>query len=173
MALANCLLSAGHNLGCSTIGGLSEIYLGNFDASTTWLETTGEITGVTGSAPTVYKFEQDIEFAGLSQPGQFARENGTVFYETSLSLKFIDMNLELLNTIKALGKAPMFAIVKTNSGQYFLAGRVSPGRASEGQISAGTAMGDLNGAELTIMFKSPDGVDAFDGALLGAGVTVA
>ena len=167
-----CIIDAGYTLDCNTIGGVDKVYIGTYTSDATYtLDVDNIITGVT-SGGTVYLFEQDIEFAGLEQTGQFSRENGTVFYESVLSCKFIELDAALRNTIIALGRAPVFAVVKSNAGSHYLLGLENSGRATEASASLGMAQGDLNGATLSFTWKSQNGAYLMDSTLLGAGITL-
>jgi hypothetical protein len=176
MPLTNCQLTNGYVLGCNIIGGVERVWIGTYDADAEYVLGTGSneniIIGATG-CPTLYLFEQDIEFAGLEQTGQFARENGSVHYESALSVKFIHLTNDLRNTIIALGRAPLYAVVKSNAGEYYLLGKETAGRVTEGVASLGVAMGDMNGADLTITWKSQNGAYLIDPALLGTDIPVA
>jgi len=168
----SCILNTGFTLGCNTIGGIESVWIGTWDSATAWtLGTQSDITGVT-AANTVYLYEQDIEFAGLEQTGQFSRENGTVFFESVLSVKFIELDNDLRNTIIALAKAPLYAVIKSNAGHFYVLGVESAGRATEGVASLGVAQGDMNGANLSFTFKSPNGAFLMDGSLIGTSITV-
>lgn len=168
----SCTIDNGYTLGCNTIGGVERVWIGTYTADATYaLDSDNVITGVT-SGGTVYLFEQDIEFAGLEQTGQFSRENGTVFYESVLSAKFIELTAALRNTILALGKAPVFAVVKSNAGAYYLLGVESAGRATEGTASLGVAQGDMNGATLSFTWKSANGAYLMDSTVLGTDISV-
>lgn len=167
----SCIIDNGYVLGCSTIGGIEKVWIGTYDADTEYaLDTDNVITGVTSGA-TLHLFEQDMEYAGLNQNGVFTRENGTVYYESILSTKFIDLDADLRNTALALGKAPIVAVVKANSGNYFLLGMESAGRATEGQLSLGVAMADLNGATMAFTFKSENGAYLIDSDLVPTGAS--
>lgn len=174
MAL-NCILDSGYILSCNSVGGVERVWIGTYDADTTYtLDVDNVITAATNSVAVspVYNFEQDIEFAGLEQAGQFSRENGTVFYESNLSLKFTNLDKDLRNTLIALGRAPLYAVVKANSGEYFLLGLETAGRATEGVASLGVALGDMNGATLTIQWKSANGAYLLDSTVLGTDIPV-
>lgn len=166
----NCKIEAGYENGCASVGGVERIFLATFDKDIEWEvgATNSTVTGVTASnQPVFYEFSQDAEYAGLTQPGFFNPENGTVYYETDITLKFsTGLTADLRNTIIALGRAPLVAIVKSVAGLYYIAGVEVPGRASEGQSSVGTALGDMNGATLTIKFKSQNGVYILDPEVL-------
>lgn len=168
----SCIIDGGYTLDCNTIGGVEKVYIGTYTSDATYqLDATNVITGAT-SGGTVYLFEQDIEFAGLEQTGQFSRENGTVFYESVLSVKFIELDAALRNTVLALGKAPVFAIAKSNAGAYYLLGVENSGRATEGSASLGVAQGDMNGASLSFTWKSQNGAYLMDSAVLGTDITL-
>jgi hypothetical protein len=176
MPLTNCELSNGYVLGCNIIGGVERVWIGTYDADAAYTLGTGSsdeniIIGATG-ASTIYLFEQDIEFAGLEQTGQYSRENGSVHYESILSVKFIHLTNDLRNTIIALGRAPLVAVVKSNAGEYYLLGKETAGRVTEGLASLGVAMGDMNGADLSVTWKSQDGAFLLDPALLGTDIPV-
>lgn len=168
----SCIIDNGYTLGCASIGGVEKVWIGTYTSDAVYAQDANMvITGVT-SGSTVYLFEQDMEYAGLNQNGVFTRENGTVLYESVLSVKFIDLDYELRNTVLALGKAPIFAVVKSNSGQFFALGVESAGRATEGVASLGVAMSDLNGATLSFTFKSQNGAYLINEALIGTDITV-
>ena len=168
----SCIIDNGYALGCASVGGVEKVWIGTWSADATYtMNVDNTITGVT-SASTVYLFEQDMEYAGLNQTGVFTRENGTVHYESVLSVKFTNLDADLRNTVLALGKAPIVAIVKSNAGLYYIAGVETAGRATEGAASLGVAMADLNGATLSFTFKSQNGVYLIDGALVGTSITV-
>jgi hypothetical protein len=176
MPLTNCELSNGYSLGCNIIGGVERLWIGTYDADSTYTLGTGSTDEniIIGAAngPTVYLFEQDIEFAGLEQTGQYSRENGTVHYESVLSAKFIHLTNDLRNTLVALGRAPLVAVVKSNAGEYYFLGVESPGRVTEGVASLGVAMGDMNGSDLSITWKSQDGAFLLDENVLGTDITL-
>ena len=168
----SCIIDNGYTLGCSSIGGLEKVWIGTYDADQAYaFDANNVITAVT-SGVTVYLMEQDIEYAGLNQTGNFSRENGTVFYETALSVKFIELDADLRNLMIALGRAPIFAVAKSNAGQYYACGVESAGRASEGMASVGVAQGDMNGVTFTFTFRSPNGAFLLNSAVLGTGITI-
>jgi hypothetical protein len=152
-----CLINAGRVLGCNTVAGVEKIWVANYDSATTaTFGTANIISGLTDAPDNFYLLEQDVEFGGLTQTGVYS--NNSVSFESSVTMKFIDLDAALIQLVDQLSKAKIVAIIKSNSGKYFFAGLEFPGRASAGDLSLGTAMSDLNGANLTIMFKSKNGV---------------
>jgi hypothetical protein len=169
-----CNLTDGYVLGCSSIGGVEKVYIGEWvDGVQVTQDACGIITGITTTGLTVYQFEQDIEHAGLAQTGQYSREAGTVFYESNLSIKLIGLDCNVRNRMVELGRAPLFAVVKSNAGDWYYLGLESAGRASAGEASVGTALGDMNGLNQTIQWKSANGAFLIDGSLVGTTITVA
>jgi len=168
----SCIIDNGYTLGCNTIGGVERVWIGTYDADQAYtFDADNVITGIT-SGVTIYLMEQDIEFAGLNQTGNFSRENGTVFYESVLSVKFIELTADLRNLVIALGRAPIFAVVKSNAGEYYAAGVESAGRATSGVASLGIAQGDLNGATFEITWRTPNGVFLLDPTLIGTSLPI-
>ena len=168
-----CNLTDGYVLGCSSIGGVEKVWIGEYvDNVQITQDACGIITGIT-TGLTVYQFEQDIEHAGLTQTGNFSRENGTVFYESNVSLKLIGLDCNVRNNLVELGRAPLFCVVLSNAGDYYYCGLTSAGRANSAEASVGTALGDMNGLAITINFKSADGVLLMNGGLVGTTITVA
>ncbi|CAA6810480.1 MAG: Unknown protein [uncultured Sulfurovum sp.] len=171
--MADCIIDSGYNLDCASIGGLESVWIGSYSGSTSYAyDVDNVVTGATG-ANDVYKMEMDIEYGGLEQTGGFSRENGTVFYESKLSVKFIELDKDLRNLIIKLGRAPIYAVVKSNAGHTYILGVESAGRATEGTASLGVAQGDMNGATLTFTWKSQNGAYLMDESVLGTDITVA
>ena len=168
-----CNLTDGYVLGCSSIGGVEKVWIGEYVDNVVYAQNTcGVITGITTTGLTVYSFEQDIEHAGLTQAGNYSREAGTVFYESTLSIKLIGLDCEVRNRMVELGRATLFAIVKSNSGDYYYCGLESSGRASAGEANVGTLLGDMNGLSQSISWKSANGVFLMSGTLVGTTITV-
>lgn len=169
-----CNLTDGYVLGCSSIGGVEKVWIGEYvDNVVVTQDSCGIITGITTTGLTVYSFEQDIEHAGLVQTGNYSRENGTVFYESTLSIKLIGLDCNVRQRMVELGRAPLFAIVKSNAGDYYYCGLESSGRASAGEANVGTLLGDMNGLSQSISWKSANGVFLINGALVGTTITIA
>ena len=170
----NCVLNDGYTLGCSSIGGVEKVWIGEWiDNVQVAQDVCGTITGITTTGLTVYAFEQDIEHAGLVQTGNYSRENGTVFYESTLSIKLIGLDCNVRNRMVELGRAPLFAVVKSNAGDYYYLGLESSGRASAGEANLGVLLGDMNGLSQSISWKSANGAFLMDGDLIGSTITVA
>ena len=170
----SCDLNGGYVLGCSSIGGVEKIWLGEYvDNVQAAFDASGVITGITTTGLTVYSFEQDIETGGLVQTGNYSRENGTVFYESVLSMKLFGLDATVRQRMVEIGRSPLFAVVKSNAGDFYYCGLESSGRASAGEANLGTALGDMNGLSQSVSWKSANGVYLMDETLLGTSITIA
>jgi hypothetical protein len=168
----SCLVQEGWNLGCNVVGGVKRAWVGTWSAESTYqYDIDNIITGVT-SGITVYEIEMDIEFGSFVSNGAFSRENGSVFYETLVGFKFVHLTAELRNLINAIGRAPLVCIVESNSGEFYYCGVSSAGRASEGIAQTGQALGDHNGATLTISFKDAYPPYLLDPTVLGTDIPI-
>jgi hypothetical protein len=168
-----CNLTDGYVLGCSSIGGVEKVWIGEWVDNVNILQDScGIITGITTTGLTVYSFEQDIEHAGLVQTGNYSRENGTVFYESILSIKLITLDCNVRNRMIELGRSPLFGVVKSNAGDYYYLGLESSGRASAGDANLGVLLGDMNGLNQSISWKSANGAYLINGGLIGTTITV-
>lgn len=168
-----CNLTDGYILGCSSIGGVEKVWIGEYiDNVQIQQDSCGIITGITTTGLTVFSFQQDIEHAGMAQTGNFSREAGTVYYDTNVSIKLIGLDCNVRNNLVELGRAPLYCVVLSNAGDYYYCGLTSAGRANSSEAGVGTALADMNGLSLTINFKSPDGALLIDGSLIGSTITV-
>lgn len=72
-----------------------------------------------------------------------------------------------------LGRSPLFAVVKSNAGDWYYLGLESSGRSSTSEANLGVALGDMNGLSQTIQWKSASGAYLMSGSLVGTSITVA
>lgn len=174
MPTTNCTLANGYDLGCFGTGGVKKVWFATFSklSAYTYTALTGTVATVTDSAD-YFAFEQDIESASFNENIPVSRENGTVFYESTVSIKMFNNDATLRNTVKALAKAPLTVIIEDNSGLFWLMGAETAVRLSEGSRGFGQLYGDMNGATLTFSYKSADPIPnilaANEAALITAG----
>lgn len=154
-----CVLTNGYTLGCrDNIGGIQEVYIGEWNGDgLTYVFGTNNIIGTfSGATGPFYTFEQEIETGSYTENGVFSTENGTAFYEQTLTINLYKMDAALRNQILILGQGKWRIIVKDQRGNYFLMGKQNPVRVSASTPGLGKAYGDLNGAVITFMGKEPE-----------------
>lgn len=155
----SCVLTNGYTLGCrDNIGGIQEVYIGEYNGDTlTYVLGTNDIIATfSAGTSSFYTFEQEIETGSFTENGQYSTENGTGFYEQTLTITLHKMDAALRNQIKILGQGKWRIIVKDQRGKYWLMGKQNPVRVSTATPGLGKAYGDLNGAIITFMGKEPE-----------------
>jgi len=154
-----CVLTNGYTLGCrDNIGGIQEVYIGEYNGdSLTYTFGVDNIIGTfSGATVSFYTFEQEIETGSYTENGVFSTENGTAFYEQTLTITLHKLEAALRNKILILGQGKWRIIVKDQRGKYWLIGKQNPVRVSAATPGLGKAYGDLNGAVITFMGKEPE-----------------
>jgi hypothetical protein len=164
-----CLLTSGYTLGCrDSIGGILEVYIGNFDSGATYTLSADDIvTAFSGSTVSYYTFEQEMETGEFNQTGAYSTENGTVFFDQQLTLTFHKNDADLRNQLLVLSQANMSVIVKDQRGEYWLMGYQNGVRAISGAQNTGKAFGDLNGITITLQAKEPEPAHNISGTASG------
>ena len=177
----SCEITSGFALGCrDNTGGIKNLYIlsGSITSTT---GTEGLITAITGSG-TFYKFELFRQTSNYSETISSTPENGTVFYEQSVTAVFFKLQSATRNKVKVLAQNPdLKIVVETNNGasdgvgQFFLVGEDTGAQLINGTSATGTAFGDLNGYTLTFTSQEPEPaseIDGFANAIL-SGITIA
>ena len=154
-----CVLTTGYTLGCrDNIGGVQAVYIGEYngDDLTYSLTASNVIDAFGGATVSFYTFEQEIETGSYTENGVFSTENGTSFYEQTLTISLHKLDAALRNQILVLGQGKWRIIVKDQRGLYHLIGYQNPVRVSASTPGVGKAYGDLNGAVITFLGKEPE-----------------
>jgi hypothetical protein len=152
-----CLLTSGYTLGCrDNIGGIQEVFIGEWNDTMTYTLGVDSIIGTfSGATVSFYTFQQEIETASFTENGVFSIENGTSFYEDTLTITLHKLEAALRNKILILGQGKWRVIIKDQRGKYWLMGYQNPVRVSASTPGVGKSYGDLNGAVITFMGKEP------------------
>lgn len=177
----SCDISSGFVLGCrDNTGGIKNLYILSGSITNT-TGTEGLITSITGSG-VFYKFELFRQTSNFSEAINSTPENGTVFYEQSVTAVFFKLQSATRNKVKVLAQNPdLKIVVETNNGasdgvgQFFLIGEDTGAQLVTGTGATGTAFGDLNGYTLTFTSQEPEPASEIDGfatAIL-SGITIA
>lgn len=155
----SCDIANGRLEACKdSVSGLDAIYIINYGTYNpdpaslggdvtydgTYTDLITEITSV----PTVYKFELKGANA-FEQAIQSSRDNGTTFFEQTLTIQLKKQDVVTHKTIKLLAYGRPNIIVRTRGNQFFIAGLQRGMDVTAGTVSSGTALGDFNGYSLT------------------------
>ena len=162
-----CTLSSGIALSCrESVGGIKTAYI--LDASgeaITVTEVNGVVsalsvgaTSITDVAVGMFEFEQNKQTANVVETVTASEENGTVFYQSVLSLVFNKLEATKLNALKVLAaNSKLCIVVEDNNGKLWMPGNTNGMVVSGGTSESGTAFGDRSGitVEFTGYHSSP------------------
>ena len=157
----SCDIANGRLEACKdSVSGLDAIYIINYgtynpDPSTiggdvVYSTTAGleDMITAINSVPTVYKYE--LKGANsFEQAIQSSRDNGTTFFEQTLTVQLKKQDPTTHKTIKLLAYGRPNIIVRTRSNDFFIAGLQRGCDVSAGTVSSGTNLGDFSGYGLT------------------------
>ena len=147
-------MSTGRKLACKdAVGGIKAVYFADYGTLGTATITAGLVTAVSGTTYTLYQY--DVKSASnLSQTITSSNDNGTTFYEQSITLVLTKLDaLTQVELQKMIASRP-HVFVQDNNGNYLSVG-MTRGCDINGTITTGTALGDLNGYSLTITTQEP------------------
>ena len=149
-----CLMSTGRKLACKdAVGGIRAIYFADYGTLGTATITAGIVTAFSGTTYTLYKY--DVKSAsGLEQTINSSDDNGTTFFEQSLTLILTKLGAATQAELAKVIATRAHVFVEDNNGNYLAVG-MTRGTTTTGTISTGVALGDLNGYSLTIMAQEP------------------
>lgn len=146
----SCDLSAGRLINCRDIsGGIQAVYFVDFGDMGAVTLTSDEVTDMAGTF-SAYKY--DVKGAGnsLEQAITASSDNGTVFFEQTLSLNLPKLSKEDMVQFKLLSYGRPHCIIVDLNGNALLAGKEFGLTVSGGSITTGAAMGDMSGTTLTL-----------------------
>ena len=149
-----CVLTTGRKLPCKdAVGGIKQVFFVDYGTLGAATITNGIVTAFAGASWTAYQY--DVKSAsGLEQTITSSNDNGTTFYEQSLTLVLTKLDaLTQLELQKVIVSRP-HVFIQDNNGNYLSVG-MTRGCDTNGTISTGIALGDLNGYTLTIMAQEP------------------
>jgi hypothetical protein len=139
------------------VSGIHNIYLINYgDLDVSGLaqygtsDNTDQIVAVQsdGLSFSIYKFELKGNNS-LEQTINSSRENGTTFFEQTLTVQLKRQDVKSTKNIKLISYGRPRIIVHARGDQFFLLGLDQGCDVTAGTISSGSALGDFNGYSLT------------------------
>jgi len=146
-----CTLTKGRNEPCKdVVGGITAVYFADFDTlgAITYDATDTDVIDSFGGTPTWFKF--DVRgTSSFEQAVTSSRDNGTTFYEQTLTLNFKKLSKQTHNEVKLLAYARPHVIIEDNNGNQFMMGLEYGAEVTGGSIATGAAMGDMSGYSLT------------------------
>lgn len=156
-----CGALSGRTIDCTdVVGGLKAIYFAEVFQDLTTVASATESTGVVNTIPsdtgttsgsyTVHKYELRPELSSMTINIQADTNNGTVFYEQTLSLMFHKLKPTDGGKIVELAKSRLNTYVLDNNDQVYVLGAENGLDISGGNLTTGTSFGDMNGFQLEL-----------------------
>ena len=149
-----CLMTTGRKLACKdAVGGVQKVFFADYGTLGTATITAGIVTAFSGTTYTLYQY--DVKSAsGLEQTITSSDDNGTTFFAQSLTLVLTKLDAPTQAELAKLIATRPHVFVMDNNGNYLSVG-MTRGTTTNGTISTGVALGDLNGYSLTITAEEP------------------
>jgi len=148
-----CDLTLGRKESClDSVAGIKEVYFVNYGAMGTVTLTNDEVTNMTGDSSndiTAFKYELKGNNS-FETTVNSSRENGTTFFEQTLTITLKKMSKEDHKELKLLTYGRPHIFVRDYNDNVFLMGREHGCDVSAGTFSTGNALGDFNGYNLTL-----------------------
>jgi len=162
----SCDLSAGRLIPCrDSVGSITEIYFCDFGDLGAITLSNDEITDMAGTF-SAYKY--DVKGANsLEQAITASTENGTVFFEQTLTLNLPKLTKEDMVQVKLMAYGRPHCVVVDANGNAFLAGKDFGLSVSGGSITTGAAFADMSGTTLTLSGQEKLPANFIAGAVAG------
>ena len=147
-------LTQGFALDCKdSVGGIKSIHLIDWVADG-FTVASGEVTAVaatgTVTSGSTYTYELPKGVGSMTTTTNVSAENGTVFNQTDVVARLRKLSTAKRNELKLLSQSRVFCIVRDNNDGYYLVGNEYGCDVTAMTSETGTAMGDLNGYNLTL-----------------------
>jgi len=156
--MAACdLLTGGIARGCdNNTGGISKLYLANFDDVVSETISAGEVTAITMATGDVFfEFAFNKNTSSLTQDITVDNVNGTTVHTQTINLVIPRRDNAKRNQIALLTRSLTKAIVLDQNGIYWYCGYANGMDITTIADTTGVAKADLNGYTITLVGEEP------------------
>ncbi len=146
------LTLTGRGVGCKdALGGIKNIYIGEYEADIFLDIVAGEVAGLTGANTLNLKTYDLVRGNGsFTQTVTADIVAGTIFYEQSVSVTFHKLAAADVTELQNIMKGRMYVFVRDNNDNFFVLGLTNGVELTGGTTQTGTALGDQNGFTLEL-----------------------
>lgn len=158
MSNIDCLLTQGFGIGCrDNSGGIKKVFLANWEELTYTEDSNGVITGLTGNSINFELHEYTLQknISMLQENVTMDPNNETVVYAPEVMIVLNKLDTAKRNEIALIAKSLIVAIVLDLNGKYWIVGKDRGLDLSTALRTTGTAQGDRNGTEFTLIGSEP------------------
>lgn len=165
----SCALTAGYQVPCRVTSGIQAVYITSYGFSASFpgslgspflLDTVGSstlglgsVTGLTGSTPSFYKFEQRLEQGSYMESGMYG-ENGSAGFSQKMEITIEGYDQATKNIISILNKGSWRVIVLDQNGSYVLMGYKNPVLITTADGGLGKTL--VDGVKTTLTFEGKE-----------------
>lgn len=140
-----CLISSGRKIPCkSAVGGIKNIFFADYGTLGTATIVAGEITAFAGT-PDWFQFDIKNTATTMETAITSSRDNGTTFYDTTLSMTLTFQDKATQEQLKLLAVARPHVAVEDYNGNYWVVGLYNGADLNGGSIQTGGSMDSLTG----------------------------
>lgn len=145
-----CDLTLGRKIPCKdVVGGITKVYFVNFGDLGTVTKTDDAISDMTGTASA---FQYDVKGnSSLEQAITSSRENGTTFFEQTITLSLPKLSKEDNKELKLMSYGRPHVVIEDYNSNFIMCGVDYGCEVTGGTIATGAAMGDMSGYSLTLV----------------------
>lgn len=153
----------------NNIGGLTKVYLTDFDNITGITQSGGTVSSITMAAMTdFYEFEFNRNSATFTEDLVKSVEAGSALFEQTLTLTIPRRDVTKRNTLSLMTQRDLAVIIKDSNGLFWYPGQVEGMYLSESTSTSGTAKADGSNYVLTLKGFEQDRCSAVNPAIIAA-----
>jgi hypothetical protein len=151
----------------NNMGGVTKLYLTDFDNITSYTETGGTVSAVSMTASTTfYEFEFNRNSATFTEDLVKSVEAGSALFEQTVSVTIPRRDVAKRNILALLTQRDLAVIIKDSNGLYWYPGAVEGCYLSEETSTSGTAKTDGSNYVLTLKGFEVEMSPAVDGSII-------
>jgi hypothetical protein len=153
----------------NNMGGVTKLYLTDFDNVSAYTETGGTVSVITmASASYFYEFEFNRNSATFTEDLVKSIEAGSALFEQTVSITIPRRDVAKRNTLALLTQRDLAVIIKDSNGIFWYPGEVEGMYLSEATSTSGTAKADGSNYVLTLKGFEVERSPAVDGSIIAA-----
>lgn len=151
----------------NNIGGLTKVYLTDFDNITGITQSGGTVSAITMAASTsFYEFEFNRNSATFTEDLVKSVEAGSALFEQTLTLTIPRRDVSKRNTLGLLTQRDLAVIIKDSNGIYWYPGQEEGVYLITTTSTSGTAKADGSNYVLTLKGFEEDRCSAVDSTII-------
>lgn len=144
----SCAITSGYTIDCrDAVGGIDAVFFIEYDGVSSMTDASGVVTAITkATGKRFWKFEVPTRStANATSNPVGSTENGTLFFEQSITFPVNKRDATTRNIVTELAKNRVIAVTKDKDGSYRMYFKDYGGYLGQSTGQTGAAAGDANG----------------------------